>query len=53
MAYPSKDKVDLVKQTFEEELGQTIDDETAEDFIRRANALVEWFSEVTSQEGFA
>jgi hypothetical protein len=49
----SDNKIDLVKQTFKEELGQIIDDERAEDFIRRSQQLIEWFTEVTSQDGFA
>jgi hypothetical protein len=53
MPTPSQDKMDLVKRTFEEEFGENIDDERAEDFIRRSQQLVEWFTEVASRDGYA
>jgi hypothetical protein len=53
MPTSSQDKIALIKRTFEEEFGEAIDDEHAEDFIRRSQQLIEWFTEVTSQDGFA
>ena len=52
MQLTSQEKIDLVKRTSKEEYDEIIDDERAEDFIRRSQQLLEWFTEVTSQDGF-
>ena len=49
---PSQNMIELVKEAYAKELGQTIDDEQAEDFIRRSQQLLEWLTEVTSKGGF-
>lgn len=53
MHTPSQYKIDLARQIFEDELSQPVGVEQAVDFIRRSQQMIEWFTEVTSQDGFA